>query len=69
MTLAHTLEVVHCLMNNVKVVMNGAQGLLSRLQLFNQGVVLVDGRASMDGIWKALGKLLLSSGVSVAETD
>jgi len=29
MTVAQTLEVVHCLMNNVKVVMNGMQSLLS----------------------------------------
>ena len=29
MTMAQTLEVVHCLMNNVKVVMDGTQGLLS----------------------------------------
>ena len=35
MTLAHTFEVVHCLMNNVKVVMNGMQGLFSWLRSFN----------------------------------
>ena len=35
MTLAHTLEVVHCLMNNVKVVMNGTQGLRSWLRSLN----------------------------------
>ncbi|KAH9179116.1 hypothetical protein EDB89DRAFT_773531 [Lactarius sanguifluus] len=35
MTMAQTLEVVRCLMDDVKVVMN-------------------DGKASMDGIWKAL---------------
>jgi hypothetical protein len=29
MTMAQTLEVVHCLMNNVKVVMDGMLGLLS----------------------------------------
>ena len=29
MTMAQTLEVVHCLMNNVKVVMDGTQGLFS----------------------------------------
>jgi hypothetical protein len=34
MTMAQTLEVVHGLMNNVKVVMNGAQSLLS-LKSFN----------------------------------
>ena len=35
MTMAQTLEVVFGLMNNVKVVMNGAQRLLSWLQLLN----------------------------------
>ncbi len=33
MTVAQTLEVVHCLMNNVKVVMDGMQNLLSCLRL------------------------------------
>ncbi|KAF8258638.1 hypothetical protein EI94DRAFT_1707801 [Lactarius quietus] len=47
-TVAQTLEVVHGLMNTVKVVMTGA--------------VLADGKASMNGIWKALGMLLLRSG-------
>ena len=33
MTVAQTLEVVHGLMNNVKVVMNGAQSLLDSLTM------------------------------------
>ena len=35
MTMAQTLEVVYCLLNNVKVVMNGTQSLLSWFQSFN----------------------------------
>jgi hypothetical protein len=35
MTMAQTLEVVHGLMNNVKMVMNGTQSLLSWLQSLN----------------------------------
>ncbi len=35
MTVAQTLEVVHYLMNNVKVVMDGTQNLLSWLWSFN----------------------------------
>ncbi|KAF8270266.1 hypothetical protein EI94DRAFT_1698933 [Lactarius quietus] len=50
MTVAQTLEVVHGLVNNVKVVMN-------------------DGKASTDGIWKALCMLLLCSRIIVARAD
>ncbi|KAF8273132.1 hypothetical protein EI94DRAFT_1840637 [Lactarius quietus] len=50
MTMAQTLEVVHGLMNNVKVVMN-------------------DGKASMDGIWRALGTLLPCSWIVFADSD
>ena len=69
MTMAQTLEVVHCLMNNVKVVMDGTQSLLGWLWSFNSGVFWLDGKASMDGIWKALGELFLCSEIGVAEAD
>jgi hypothetical protein len=69
MTMAQTLEVVHCLMNNVKVVMDGTQGLLGWLWSFNSGVFWLDGKASMDGIWKALGELFLCTEIGVAEAD
>jgi hypothetical protein len=62
MTMAQTLEVVYGLMNNVKVVINGTKS--SELIMDVQMIVLKDGKASVDGIWKALGKLLPCSGIS-----
>ena len=67
MTMAQTLEVVHGLMNNVKVVMNGMQRSLTWLRSLNQGVLSADGKASMDGIWRALGMLLPHLPVVLAE--
>jgi len=55
MTVAQTLEVVHGLMNNVKVVMNGTQSLFGRRRRASEVVVIVDGKASTDSIHKALG--------------
>ncbi|KAH8980601.1 hypothetical protein EDB86DRAFT_2979759 [Lactarius hatsudake] len=52
--MAQTLEVVHCLVNNVRVVMDGVQHFLSYFWSFNRRVVMVDGKLSIDGIWKAL---------------
>ena len=66
MTMVQTLEVIHGLMSTVKVVMNGMRCLLSWSLSF-KFVVLVDGKASMDGIRKALGMLLPSSGIVLAE--
>ena len=55
MTVAQTLEVVHGLMNNVKIVMNGTQRLLDLLLARNRITIVLDGKASTDGILKALG--------------
>ena len=62
MTVAQILEVVHGLMNNVKVVMNGAQSCLGVQRRATEILFwYVDGSASTDGIWKALGMILLRS--------
>ena len=55
MTVAQTLEVVHGLMNNVKIVMNGTPRLLDFFLAHNRIVIVLDGKASTDGILKALG--------------
>ena len=67
MTVAQTLEVVHGLVNNVKVVMNGMQLILYWLMSCDLGTVFADGKASMDGIRKALGILLLRSKIARAD--
>jgi hypothetical protein len=57
MTVAQTLEVVHGLVNNVKIVMNGKQSFLCRLQTHNRRIIVlvIDGKVSTDGILRALG--------------
>ena len=54
MTVAQTLQVVHGLVNNMKVVMNGMQDLHARCQLLT-GMVWADGKASTSGIRESLG--------------
>ena len=67
MTVAETFEVVHGLVSNVKVVMNGTQILLVWIMTFSWEIVLVDGKASTDGVLKALGMLLPRSEIHVAQ--
>jgi hypothetical protein len=57
MTVAQTLGVVHGLVGNVRVVMEGTRRLHNLLIYFRPLVVL-DGKASTDGIRQALGKCL-----------
>ena len=55
MMAAQTLEVVHCLVNNVKVVMNGARLALVRVSSFCSANIRIDGKASIDGVRNILG--------------
>jgi len=54
MTGTETLQVVHSLVNNMKLVMDGTQPLLS-LSVAHWTDVRVDGRTSMDDIRQTLG--------------
>jgi hypothetical protein len=66
MTVAQTLEVVHGLVNNVKIVMNGMQSFLCGSLPRNSSIIVfvIDGKASIDGILQALGTVLVCSRVS-----
>jgi hypothetical protein len=55
MTVAQTMKVVHGLVNNVKVVMNGTQTVLDCLTACDRVLIFVDGKASTEGIRNALG--------------
>lgn len=57
MTAVQTLQVVHGLVKNIKVVMDGTQVSLNLLSMIDWTVVRVDGRASTDQIRQALGML------------
>jgi hypothetical protein len=57
MTVVQTLEVVHGIVKNMKVVMDGTPVTLSLLLVIDWTVVRVDGRASTDQIRQALGML------------
>jgi hypothetical protein len=57
MTAVQTLQVVHGLVKNIKVVMDGTPVALSLLLVIDWTVVRVDGRASTDQIRQALGML------------
>jgi hypothetical protein len=54
MMAAQTLEVVHCLVNNVKVVMNGTQFVFGRVLMFRSADIWIDGKASIDGVREIL---------------
>ena len=55
MTVAQTLSVVHGLVNNTKVVMEGAQSLaLIVRQYSSEHCILLDGKAATDNIRQAL---------------
>jgi len=58
MTGTETLQVVHGLVSNMKLVMGGTQPLLCFLSM-SHWTVRVDGTTSMDDIWQALGMLSL----------
>ena len=53
MTVAQTLEVVHGLMNTVKVVLDGTQAFLCHFSV-NLTILRVDGKASTENIRQAL---------------
>ena len=57
MTVVQTLQVVHGLVKNIKVVMDGTPVALSLLLVTDWTVIRVDGRASTDQIRQALGML------------
>ncbi len=54
MTGTETLQVVHGLVNNLKLVIGGTQ-LSLRWLLITHGAVRIDGTTSMHDIWHALG--------------
>jgi len=56
MTGTETLQVVHGLVSNLKLVIGGTQPSLCRL-LITHRAVRVDGTTSMHDIWNALGML------------
>jgi hypothetical protein len=58
MTVAQTLGVVHGLVGNVKVVMDGTQRLHDLLLIFSEKLVPLDGKASTDSICQDLGMYL-----------
>ena|SRR6266404_1421126 len=64
-TLVHTMQVVHGLMNTVKVVMNGTQAYLCHISaiLPTFSILLVDGKASTENIRQALGTFGLTQSV------
>ena len=59
MTGTETLQVIHCLMTNMKLVMAGMQPIIVSLSMAHCGVVGVDGRTSTDGIRTALGMFVV----------
>jgi hypothetical protein len=63
MTVTQTLGVVHGLMGNMKVVMEGAQLLYDCSSIFVSALLLLDGKASTDSIREDLG-MCLSQGRS-----
>jgi hypothetical protein len=56
MTGTETLQVVHGLVSNLKLVIGGTQPSLRRL-LITHRAVRIDGTTSMHDIWQALGML------------
>lgn len=50
MMAAQTLQVVHCLVNNVKVVMDGPCFVSSRVLMFRRADIWIDGKASIEGV-------------------
>jgi hypothetical protein len=55
MTGTQTLQVVHGLLSNMKLVMDGTQPLLCLLSTAHSIVFRIDGKASTDGLQQALG--------------
>jgi hypothetical protein len=60
MTGTETLQIVHGLVSNMKIVMGGTRLLLCSLLMVHR-TVEIDGTRSMDDIWHALGMLGLQS--------
>ena len=60
MTGTETLQIVHGLVSNMKLVMGGTRLLLCSLLMVHR-TVQIDGTRSMDDIWHALGMLGLQS--------
>ena len=59
MTGTETLQVIHGLVTNMKLVMDGMQPLIVSPLMAHCGVVGIDGRTSMDGIRTALGMFVV----------
>jgi hypothetical protein len=55
MTVAQTLDVVHGLVNNMEVVMEGTYRFLEQFTFVAPNTNLVDGKAPSDDIRQALG--------------
>ena len=68
-TVAQTLEVVYGLVNTIKIVKDGTQRFSPDARRPNVGFVSIDGKASVDGIWKAFGEFLPCSEIGVVKTD
>ena len=68
MTVAQTLGVVHGLMGNIKVVMEGTQMGYDCPQIFVYTLLLLDGKASTDSIREDLGMCLTQGGRAHADT-
>jgi len=60
MTGTETLQIIHGLVSNLKLVMDGTRLLLCSLLMVHRAVE-IDGTRSMDDIWHALGMLGLQS--------
>ena len=67
MTVAQTLGVVHGLVGNVKVVMDGTQRLHDLLLIFSEKLVSLDGKASTDSIRQDLGMYLALPAIPLAD--
>ena len=61
MTVAQTLGVVHGLVGNVRVVMEGGHCFHGSLMRFNWRLVTLDGKASTDSIRRDLGMCIVKS--------
>ena len=55
MMAAQTLQVVYCLVNNVKVVMDGPFFVISWVLMFRRANIWIDGKATIDGVRNILG--------------
>lgn len=69
MTGTETLQVVHGLVTNMKLIIDGTQLPLFSLWMAHGTVIRIDGRTSMDNIRQALGMFLLREMVAILTVD